>query len=156
MTQEETATTNAKRELITFYVGDQDFCMDIMLIREIRGWTNVTSLPHAPTDVLGVMNLRGAVVPIVDLSRRLGFGPCEPKERNVIIIANIGSQTIGFLVTAVSDIVSVLPKDIQPMPDAGGQHAGTLVEGIIVTEDRTLRALSADALGATIDQKEVA
>ncbi|WP_102109292.1 chemotaxis protein CheW [Oceaniglobus roseus] len=146
-----------KHELITFSVGQQDFCMDIMLVREIRGWTNVTVLPHSPADVLGVMNLRGAVVPIVDLSARLGLGACRPEARNVIIIALIGRQTVGFLVTAVSDIVSAAPEDIQPLPQVGGTAAGNYVKGIIASRHQTLRVLNIDMLAAAItEESEVA
>ena len=95
------------RELVTFRVGNQDFCIDIMLVREIRGWTPATILPHAPSYVLGVINLRGSVVPIVDLSARLGLQASVPDDRHVIVIAVIENQTVGFLVNSVSDIISI-------------------------------------------------
>ena len=81
MSNDKSAVSQRKDEFLTFYVGSQEFCIDIMLVREIRSWTSVTTLPHAPVDVLGVMNLRGIIVPIVDLSARLGFGPCERRAR---------------------------------------------------------------------------
>ncbi|WP_341871935.1 chemotaxis protein CheW [Roseivivax halodurans] len=87
MSTTDETTGRSARELVSFAIGDQDFCMDIMLVREIRGWTNVTMLPHAPSFILGVINLRGAVVPIVDLASRLGLTPLEPTQRHVIIIA---------------------------------------------------------------------
>ena len=73
------------REMVTFCIGEQDFCMDIMTVREIRGWTEATVLPRAPDYVLGVINLRGAVVPIIDLSSRLGLAPLEPFDRTAWI-----------------------------------------------------------------------
>ncbi|HSX73965.1 MAG TPA: chemotaxis protein CheW, partial [Shinella sp.] len=69
------------RELIAFRIGEQEFCVNIMSVREIRGWTPATSMPHAPSYVLGVINLRGAVLPIVDLSLRLGMKRAEPTVR---------------------------------------------------------------------------
>ena len=157
MNNEELSEPTEKHELITFSIGDQDFCMDIMLIREIRGWTSVTILPHSPDDVLGVMNLRGAVVPIVDLSARLGLGPCTPEARNVIIIAMMGNQTIGFLVTAVSDIVGASPGEIQSMPQVGGTETSDFVKGIIASSNRTLRVLNVKALtAAMIIEPEIA
>jgi purine-binding chemotaxis protein CheW len=150
MKNEDISGESGKLELITFSIGDQDFCMDIMLIREIRGWTNVTMLPHSPSDVLGVMNLRGAVVPIVDLSARLGLGRCKPEARNVIIIAMMGHQTVGFLVTAVSDIVGASPSEIQSMPQVGGMQPSDFVEGIIASRNRTLRVLNINALAAAM------
>ena len=73
------------RELIAFRIGDQEFCVNIMSVREIRGWTPATPMPHAPSYVLGVINLRGAVLPIVDMALRLGMKPAEPTVRHVII-----------------------------------------------------------------------
>lgn len=137
-------------ELITFSIGSQDFCMDIILVREIRGWTNVTMLPHAPKDVLGFMNLSGAVVPIVDLSARLGLGACESKERDVIIIALIEKKIVGFVVTAVSDIIELSQNDIQPMPQIGGSKDNQFVKGIHIYENNTLRVLDIASLAASM------
>lgn len=129
------------RELVSFAIGDQDFCMDIMLVREIRGWTNVTLLPHAPSYILGVINLRGAVVPIVDLASRLGLAPLHPDERHVIIISVLGHQTVGFLVSAVSDILAASPADVQPPPNVGAADQSGFIEGVIAGADRMLRIL---------------
>ncbi|ETX30612.1 chemotaxis protein CheW [Roseivivax isoporae] len=133
---------NATRELVSFAIGEQDFCMDIMLVREIRGWTNVTMLPHAPAHILGVINLRGAVVPIVDLAARLGLEPITPTERHVIIIAVLGDQTVGFLVSAVSDIIGISPSEIQSPPRATSENAADFIEGVIADERRMLRILN--------------
>src|ERR1700684_2210346 len=90
----------AARELISFRVGAQEFCVDIMAVREIRGWTAATALPQSPTYVRGVINLRGAVLPIVDLAARLGFASADPTARHVIIVTQIGDQLVGLLVDA--------------------------------------------------------
>ncbi|MCQ3971320.1 chemotaxis protein CheW, partial [Klebsiella pneumoniae] len=74
------------RELIAFRIGDQEFCVDIRSVREIRGWAPATPLPQSPAYVRGVLNLRGAVLPIIDLSSRLGLGTAEPSARHVIIV----------------------------------------------------------------------
>ncbi|WP_176249242.1 MULTISPECIES: chemotaxis protein CheW [unclassified Sulfitobacter] len=147
---EDDSSNSEKFELITFSIGSQDFCMDIILVREIRGWTNVTMLPHAPKDVLGVMNLRGAVVPIVDLSARLGLGVCESKERDVIIITLIEKKIVGFLVTAVSDIIELSQTDIQPMPQMGGKKENQFVKGIYISDNKTLRVLDIASLAASM------
>ena len=105
------------RELISFRIGDQEFCVDIMAVREIRGWTPATALPHSPAYVQGVINLRGAVLPIVDLAARLGLKPAEPTVRHVIIVAQVGEQVVGLLVDAVSDILTV--TDDRDPADAG-------------------------------------
>ncbi|MGL1418908.1 chemotaxis protein CheW, partial [Vibrio parahaemolyticus] len=84
--------------------GTQEFCIDIMSIREIRGWTPATPLPKSPSFVRGVINLRGTVLPIVDLAVRLGFAPSEPTARHAIMVSQIGQQVVGLLVEGVSDI----------------------------------------------------
>ncbi len=129
------------RELVAFKVAGQAFCVDIMSVREIRGWTPATLLPHAPDYVLGVINLRGAVVPIIDLAARLGLGPMQPSPRHVIIIAVIEGQTAGLLVDAVSDILGVPVALIQPTPNVASDVARAFVEGVIAADDRMLRLI---------------
>jgi purine-binding chemotaxis protein CheW len=87
-----------------------------MSVREIRGWTRATPLPHAPDFVRGVINLRGTVLPVVDLSVRLGMAPVMGDARNVIIVVQMGAQTAGLLVDAVSDILNLPRTDLQPPP----------------------------------------
>jgi purine-binding chemotaxis protein CheW len=120
------------RELISFRIGDQEFCVDIMDVREIRGWTAATALPQSPSFVRGVINLRGAVLPIVDLAARLGFEGSETSERSVIIVAEIGEQVVGLLVDAVSDDV------IQPTPDVASDTAKTFVRGLLAIDGRMI------------------
>jgi purine-binding chemotaxis protein CheW len=142
MTQIEaqTAQTQAagRRELISFRIGAQEFCVDIMSIREIRGWTAATALPQSPSFVRGVINLRGAVLPIVDLAARLGFESTEANDRNVIIVAQIGDQVVGLLVDAVSDILTVTDDVIQPTPDVASETAKTFVRGLIAMDGRMI------------------
>lgn len=135
------AAPNGVRELVTFCVGDQDFCIDIMMVREIRGWAPATILPHSPDYVLGVINLRGSVVPIVDLSKRLGLTPSVPDDRHVIVIAVVDAQTVGFLVTAVSDIIGIDTSEVQPTPDVISEQAKAFIEGVIVEGERLLRVI---------------
>lgn len=134
------------RELVTFRVDEQDFCVDIMTVREIRGWTPATILPHAPPYVLGVINLRGAVVPIVDLAARLGLPPSVPDARHVVVIAVVGPQTVGFLVSAVSDIIGVSQQSIQPTPDVTSESTRAFIEGVIATDQRMLRVIDIKAV----------
>lgn len=140
------ARSSAMRELVTFKAADQDFCVDIMSIREIRGWSKTTIMPHAPDYVLGVMNLRGSVVPVIDLSRRLGLGITEANDRHVIIIALIGQQTVGLLVESVSDILGISTESIQPTPDIASESARSFVAGIICIDRRTLRLIDLEKL----------
>ncbi len=130
------------RELIAFRIGAQEFCVDIMSVREIRGWTPATPLPQSPAFVRGVVNLRGAVLPIVDLAARLGFSPAEPTARHVIIVAQIGPQVVGLLVDAVSDILSVTDDLLQPTPDVASEMAKMFVRGVLAVDSRMISLIS--------------
>lgn len=132
------------RELIAFRTGDQEFCVDIHAVREIRGWSPATPLPHAPAYVRGVINLRGAVLPIIDLGARLGFPAAEPSARHVIIVACIGPRTVGLLVEAVSDILGVTADMIQPAPDVACESVRGFVRGLIPAEDRMISLVALD------------
>ena len=129
---------SASNELIAFRLGGQEFCVDIMAVREIRGWTVATALPKSPAFVKGVINLRGAVLPIVDLAARLGFEGADVSDRHVIIVAQIGEQVVGLLVDAVSDIISVTDDVIQPTPDVASETAKTFVRGLLAVEGRMI------------------
>lgn len=133
-------------EVVTFRVGDQEYCVDIMVVREIRGWTLPTSLPHAPPYVLGVMNLRGTVVPLVDVSARLDLGPSSPDPRHVVIIAMVAEQIVGFLVSAVSRVLSIPRSAIQPAPELAGRPSGPSPAGLIATPEGLLRLIDMGAL----------
>ena len=101
MTDHATATSADRRELISFRVGEQEYCVDIMAVREIRGWSPATTLPQSPSYMRGVINLRGAVLPIMDLACRLGMPVIEPTVRSVFIVVKAGDRTVGLLVDAV-------------------------------------------------------
>jgi len=134
------------RELIAFRIGDQEFCVNIMSVREIRGWTPATAMPHAPPYVLGVINLRGAVLPIVDLSLRLGMKAAEPTVRHVIIVAQVGPKVVGLLVDAVSDILTVTDENVQPTPDIANEAEKAYARGILAIEGRMICLIELDSL----------
>ncbi len=129
------------QEVVAFRVADQDFCFDIMSVREIRGWSETTILPHAESFVKGVINLRGSVVPVIDLSERLGFGPTNPGQRHVIIIAVVDGQTVGLLADVVSDIVTVVAGSVHPVPELAVPVAERSISGIVMDEERMIRKL---------------
>jgi purine-binding chemotaxis protein CheW len=139
-----------KRELIAFRIGAQEFCVDIMAVREIRGWTPATALPRSPDWLRGVINLRGAVLPIVDLAARLGFVPREAPERQVIIVAQIangaGTQVVGLQVDAVSDILTVEDGALQPPPDVASELVRNFVQGLLAIEGRMVSLVSLDRI----------
>ena len=138
--------SSASRELISFRIGEQEFCVDIMVVREIRGWTPATPLPRAPSYLCGVINLRGAVLPIVDLAARLGFDATDPTQRHVIIVAQIGRQVVGMLVDAVSDILTVSDEIVQPPPDVASEMVRNFVTGLLAIDGRMISLISLDRI----------
>lgn len=141
-----TQTRGNGRELISFRIGAQEFCVDIMAVREIRGWTAATALPRSPAFVRGVINLRGAVLPIVDLSLRLGMKPAEPTARHVIIVAQVHDRAVGLLVDAVSDILTVTDDNIQPTPEIASDAERSFARGILAIENRMICLIELEAI----------
>jgi purine-binding chemotaxis protein CheW len=115
-----------------------------MAVREIRGWTAATALPQSPAYVRGVINLRGAVLPIVDLAARLGFASAETTARHVIIVAQIGAQQVGLLVDAVSDILTVTDAMVQPTPEVASDTAKAFVRGLLALDGRMISLIGLD------------
>ncbi len=136
--------TAGPMELIAFQIGDQEFCIDIMSVREIRGWTPATPLPHAPPFVKGVINLRGTVLPILDLGERLGLGETQASPRHVIIVTRIERQLVGLLVDAVCDIITVPLATLQPTPDVACETVRTFVKGLLPLDHRMVSMIRLD------------
>ena len=141
----------AGRELISFRVADQEFCVDVMAVREIRGWSPATPLPHSPSYVRGVINLRGAVLPIIDLGARLGLGATKPTARHVIIVARIDKRTVGLLVEGVSDILTITDDMVQQTPDVACDTVRTFVKGILAVEGRMISLMSLDDIMPSLE-----
>jgi len=147
--KEVSVVAGGPREFIAFRIGEQEFCIDIMSVREIRGWTPATALPHAPAYVRGVINLRGSVLPIVDLAERLGFPQTDASARQVIIVVQIGAQIIGLLVDAVSDILTLTTENIQPTPDVASDFVKSFVRGILAIDGRMIGVIELDGVMST-------
>jgi purine-binding chemotaxis protein CheW len=134
------------RELIAFRIGEQEFTVNVMNVREIRGWTPATPMPHSPPYMLGVINLRGVVLPIIDLSARLGMKPAEPSARHVIIVAQVRDKFVGLLVDAVSDILTVTEENIQPTPEVASDHERSFARGILAIDNRMICLVELEAI----------
>jgi purine-binding chemotaxis protein CheW len=140
------AISQQGRELIAFRIGDQEFTVNIMSVREIRGWTPATPMPHTPSYMRGVINLRGAVLPIIDLSARLGMKAAEPTARHVIIVAQVKDKIVGLLVDAVSDILTVTDDLVQPTPEIASDLERSFARGIIAIEGRMICLMELESL----------
>ena len=134
------------REFIAFRAQGQDFCIDILAVREIRGWTRAAALPHAPHYVEGVINLRGAIVPIFDLAAKLGLARIPEHDRNVIIVTVVGKRVVGLLVETVTDIFSASSDAMHPVPDLTREEAHVALSGMIVDSGRLIRIVDLEAL----------
>ena len=144
----EAERSSETRQYITFMANDQEYAANIMAIREIRGWTDTTALPHVPAYVRGVINLRGTVLPVVDLRARLGQGMTEASAKHVIIVVHDGARNIGMLVDAVSDILTLSSKEVQPPPDIMDAGDDAYIEGIAVLDGRMVTLLSTSSITA--------
>ena len=118
----------------------------------VRRWSPVTILPHAPSDVLGVMNLRGAVIPIYDLSARFGLQTTEASERNVVIVVSSAGKPVGLLAESVSEIISINPEEIQETPPVDSRNTMEYIQGIISHDDTMVRIINLDAVISVPEQ----
>ena len=121
----------ASLENIAFKLSDQSFCIETTSIREIRGWAQSTPIPHSPAEVLGIINLRGTVIPTIDLARKLGMHSGEPTERSAIVVAEVHGKPIGLMVDQVTDMLSISADQIQPAPEITNSMDRSYCDGII-------------------------
>jgi purine-binding chemotaxis protein CheW len=127
-------------QFVSFAIGDDQYGVDIMAVREIKGWSDITHLPKQPDYVRGVLNLRGVIVPIVDLRCRFGQGLTEATALHVVIIVQIANRQVGLLADRVLDIVSFEPSQMQPVPKVAKSASADFLSGL-VTVDNVMVAL---------------
>jgi purine-binding chemotaxis protein CheW len=123
-----------RTELISFAIGDEQYGVDIMAVREIKGWSDITHLPRQPDYVRGVLNLRGVMVPIIDLRCRFGGGLTEATPLHVVIIVQIEDQQIGLLADRVLDIVAFESAQVQPVPSVVRNGRTEFLSGLLTVE----------------------
>lgn len=140
------ADTGGTIEIVAFLSGSQTFGVPTRSIREIRGWSPATPIPHAPPEVMGVINLRGLVIPIVDLARKLGLPASDVDERSAIVVTDVHDKVFGLVVQRVSDILSADKTQIKPVPELMGTIDRTFTSGIIATEEATICLLDLDEM----------
>jgi purine-binding chemotaxis protein CheW len=145
------ADAGGQRQFISLKVGSENYAIDILSVREIKGWTSTTVLPNQPEYVLGVLNLRGAIVPVFDLRCRFGQGLTDATRMHVVIIVRVLERTVGVLVDAVSDILTVNVADIRPVPEMDRTQSTEYFSGIVTINDSTVVLLNLDKLFNQID-----
>jgi purine-binding chemotaxis protein CheW len=143
--------SNDLLEILAFRLGEQEFCVKTTAIREIRGWGPATPIPHAPADVVGVMNLRGTVIPIIDLALKLGMKTTVATERSAIVVAEINGTALGLVVDSVSDILTVDASLLQPVPNMNVPGGTSYSDGIIAQQNSMICFLNLERIFEIID-----
>ncbi|MEL6582395.1 MAG: chemotaxis protein CheW [Pseudomonadota bacterium] len=143
------ASDDAHFQFVSFRVGLRAFGVDIVSVREITQWAPTTALPNQAAYTLGVLNLRGTIIPVHDLRVRFGENPTPPDETHVILIVSISGQTIGLLVDAVSDIVTIHPDAILPVPAQVTTAQADALCGLVQGDDGMVAILRLDHLFET-------
>ena len=133
-------------KLVTFTLGEEVYGIDIMSLREIRVWADTTSLPNTPSFVMGVINLRGVIVPVFDLRDRFGRGLTKPTKTHAVIIVAVDSRTIGILVDTVSDIIDLDESDIRPVPEMEYKQESEYLSGLATVNNQMVSLIAADRL----------
>jgi len=140
----------APRQVLTFSVGPEQYGVDILRVQEIRGWSPVTKIPKLPPQVLGVLNLRGSIVPILDLRVKFNLASAEFTPLTVIIVLSIttaaGKSEFGLVVDSVSDVVDINSADMKETPNLGGKLNADFIQCLATVADRMLILLDVDAL----------
>lgn len=132
-------------QYLAFELNAQEFAIDVLRVQEIRNYTRVTSIPNTPHSVKGVMNLRGAVIPIVDLRCKFKLPKSEPNQFTVIIVVNVGAKVMGLVVDTVSDVLDIPADSIEPTPDLGTVDT-SLLTGLAKSGDRLVALLNVEQL----------
>jgi len=133
-------------QYLTVNLAHEEYAIDILAVREIRGWTPVTRIPQAPHYVLGVLNLRGTIVPVLDLRLRFGLAREEYSATTVTVIITVAGRHFGVVVDAVSDVLDVQPTDVRPVPDMGTTVDTEYLKGLTSVAERMVLLLDVDKL----------
>ena len=146
--KQEIVSGGGAHQVLTFVLGDETYGVDILRVQEIRGWSSVTKIPQSPSHVLGVLNLRGAIVPIVDLRMRFSLERAEYTPVTVIIVLSIkagnGRRNFGVVVDGVSDVVDVNDSEVKPAPELAG--SSDYIRGLVPVSERMVVLLDIDRL----------
>jgi purine-binding chemotaxis protein CheW len=152
MTGLETLTSAASgaaiegNQYLTFALADEQYAVEILKVQEIKGYSAITPVPNTPPYIRGVMNLRGSIVPIVDLRAKLGMSDAACNQFTVIIVVRVGVRTVGVVVDAVSDVLDIAATDVQPPPDFGATVDARFMHGIARAGEHMVVLLDIDTV----------
>jgi len=127
-----------KQQFLSFQLGAEEYGIDILRVQEIRAYEKATRIPNTPDFIKGVINLRGVIVPVVDLRMKFGLQTAEYNEVTVVVVLNVAGRTIGVVVDSVSDVLSLTPSDIRPAPEFTSSVDNAFVRGLATLDQRML------------------
>ncbi|MEQ1439304.1 chemotaxis protein CheW [Fontimonas sp. SYSU GA230001] len=145
------AAASSPNEFLTFTLGDEEYGVDILKVQEIRGYDTVTRIPDAPDFIKGVINLRGTIVPVVDMRLKFKLGRAEYNEFTVMIILNVAHRVVGMVVDGVSDVLQLTPEQIRPAPEFGSGVNSKFITGIGALDNRMLILVDIEKLMTSAD-----
>ncbi len=131
-------------QYLTFTLGQEEYGVEILKVQEIRGYSAVTPIPNTPNYIKGVMNLRGTIIPVVDLRAKLGMTEAEYNQFTVIIVVMVGTKVMGLIVDSVSDVLNIPKSDIQAAPDFGGDVDARFIQGMAKAGEKLVVLLDID------------
>ena len=143
---QETDLANEGSQFLTFTLQDEEFGIEILRVQEIKGLSRITPIPNMPEYIRGVMNLRGTVVPILDLRAKFAMPQSEYNQFTVIIVVTVGEKVLGLVVDAVSDVLNVADENIESAPEIGEDADTSFMTGIAKSGDRLITLLNMDEL----------
>ncbi len=153
--KEQIGLTTDGSQFLTFNLGDELYGVDILQVQEIKGYTAVTKIPNTPSHIKGVLNLRGTIVPIIELRTKFGMPTIDYTAFTVIIVVVVRDKVMGLVVDSVSDVLNIDKKDIQPSPQFGAQVDVSFLNGIGKSGDKLVALLDMDRLLAGGEVQEL-
>ncbi|MFO1289049.1 MAG: chemotaxis protein CheW [Nitrosomonas sp.] len=147
----ELAHANIAQEFLTFRLGNEEYGIEILKVQEIRGYDTITQIANAPEFIKGVVNLRGIIVPIIDMRIKFNLGEATYDRFTVVIILNLSGRVVGIVVDGVSDVIGLDAEQVRPTPEFGGVLNTEYIMGLGTVDDRMLILLDIEKLMSSTD-----
>src|SRR5512143_597104 len=150
-TNEVVTAASKSRELLTFTLGSEEYGIDILKVQEIRGYDAVTTIANSPEFIKGVINLRGIIVPIVDMRIKFHLGKVDYNQFTVVIILNIAKRVVGIVVDGVSDVITLTPEQLKPSPEFSTAMDTQYITGLGTVDERMIIVVDIERLLSSRD-----
>jgi len=150
-TNESQAADSGGRELLTFTLGSEEYGIDILKVQEIRGYDAVTTIANSPEFIKGVINLRGIIVPIIDMRIKFRLGNVTYNQLTVVIILNVANRVVGIVVDGVSDVITLSAEQLKPAPEFSSALDTQYITGLGTVDDRMIIVMDIERLMTSRD-----